>query len=125
MTKLTRRMIGLAGLLLLLAVLAGGVWAEANRATVTIGYTYDAAGRLISADYGSNSTTYTYDDNGNLLQRLTTGVPTAIGLETVTITAGQAPIIWLILLLCAVATLYLLKGNSRKEANYVNKTNQI
>lgn len=32
-------------------------------------YTYDAAGRIIGADYGANNTTsYTYDNAGNLLQ---------------------------------------------------------
>ena len=36
----------------------------------TITYTYDNAGRLISADYGGGKTiAYTYDNNGNLLTR--------------------------------------------------------
>ena len=35
----------------------------------TISYTYDPAGRLVSADYGGNRTTsYAYDNAGNLLQ---------------------------------------------------------
>lgn len=39
-----------------------------------IGYTYDAAGRLIKADYGEGRTiTYAYDANGNLLDRVVTG----------------------------------------------------
>jgi len=38
----------------------------------TINYTYDNAGRLTMADFGTNkSITYTYDNNGNLLQRNT------------------------------------------------------
>jgi uncharacterized repeat protein (TIGR01451 family) len=41
-----------------------------------INYTYDGAGRLTSADYGSNTlTTWLYDPNGNLLNR-TTAQPT-------------------------------------------------
>ncbi|MEA3486082.1 MAG: dockerin type I domain-containing protein [Thermodesulfobacteriota bacterium] len=37
----------------------------------TINYTYDNAGRLTGADYGSSKTiAYTYDNNGNMLQRV-------------------------------------------------------
>ncbi len=37
-----------------------------------IKFTYDGAGRLVTADYGSNTlTTFIYDPNGNLLQRAT------------------------------------------------------
>lgn len=41
-------------------------------------YTYDAAGRLIKADYGGNTVIYTYDASGNLLRRQSqvSGVPT-------------------------------------------------
>ena len=36
----------------------------------TVQYGYDAAGRLISANYGEgNAITYTYDAAGNLLRR--------------------------------------------------------
>ena len=36
----------------------------------TVNYAYDAAGRLIRADYGSStSISYTYDAGGNLLSR--------------------------------------------------------
>jgi YD repeat-containing protein len=39
-------------------------------ASTTINYTYDAAGRLIGADYGGRATiSYAYDANGNLLKR--------------------------------------------------------
>jgi YD repeat-containing protein len=38
----------------------------------SVQYTYDAVGRLVSADYGAARITYTYDDNGNLLTRETT-----------------------------------------------------
>lgn len=36
-----------------------------------VAYQYDAAGRLVSADYGTAHITYAYDDNGNLLTRET------------------------------------------------------
>jgi YD repeat-containing protein len=43
-------------------------------AGVAITYTYDAAGRLIQADYGSKRIIYTYDSAGNLTRReVTTG----------------------------------------------------
>jgi|Deesub1362A_J573_1020465.scaffolds.fasta_scaffold17696_3 YD repeat-containing protein len=48
---------------------ASGVGAEEQSET-SITYTYDAAGRLVGADYGEGQViTYTYDANGNLLQR--------------------------------------------------------
>jgi len=38
----------------------------------TVDYSYDAAGRLVAADYGSNAVSvFTYDLNGNLLNRTT------------------------------------------------------
>jgi hypothetical protein len=43
--------------------LASGVFAG------TVTYSYDAAGRLIKADYGTQSIAYTYDSAGNILQR--------------------------------------------------------
>jgi YD repeat-containing protein len=40
----------------------------------TVSYTYDAAGRLIQADYGEGaSIAYTYDAAGNLVQHTTAG----------------------------------------------------
>ena len=51
---------------LLLICMAGA----ASAANIT--YTYDAAGRLTTADYGGGkSIAYTYDNNGNLLQQVT------------------------------------------------------
>ncbi|MEA3339390.1 MAG: RHS repeat domain-containing protein [Chloroflexota bacterium] len=35
----------------------------------TVTYSYDAAGRLVGADYGNIYITYTYDAAGNLLAR--------------------------------------------------------
>lgn len=41
----------------------------------TVKYTYDAAGRLLSADYGNGKTiAYVYDKSGNLLSRTVGGV---------------------------------------------------
>lgn len=38
----------------------------------SVGYTYDAAGRLVKVDYGSGgSLVYTYDNAGNLTSRKT------------------------------------------------------
>jgi YD repeat-containing protein len=34
----------------------------------TIVYTYDAAGRLVMVDYGSQTLAYSYDDAGNLVR---------------------------------------------------------
>jgi YD repeat-containing protein len=48
--------------------------------STTIQYTYDAAGRLIKADYGGGkSITYTYDANGNLLSRVAVAGPVVPG----------------------------------------------
>lgn len=44
----------------------------------TVNYNYDTAGRLIRADYGSGvSISYSYDASGNLLSRTVTTIPTA------------------------------------------------
>ena len=43
---------------------------ESQSAGRTVAYSYDAAGRLISADYGEGRRiVYSYDDAGNLLRR--------------------------------------------------------
>lgn len=43
----------------------------------SVSYTYDAAGRLVKADYGSGgSIVYTYDSAGNLTSRTTTSAST-------------------------------------------------
>ena len=47
------------------------IWSSATHGS-TISYTYDAAGRLVTAGYGANRTTsYAYDNAGNLLQSST------------------------------------------------------
>ena len=44
------------------------------KSKITVTYSYDAAGRLVGADYGeSGNITYTYDAAGNLLQRQVVG----------------------------------------------------
>ena len=44
----------------------------------SVQYTYDAAGRLILADYGNGKTiAYTYDASGNLTSRTVTTAPSA------------------------------------------------
>lgn len=55
--------------LCLVAILAAVCFQSvaANAANVT--YTYDNAGRLVGADYDGTSITWTYDANGNLLNR--------------------------------------------------------
>jgi YD repeat-containing protein len=54
----------------------------------SIAYTYDNAGRLSKADYGSDrSIGYTYDTNGNLLQRTVQGTTT-----TYTLTVSVSPV---------------------------------
>ena len=74
MTKLTKYTVGLVGLLMLLAIIAGIAWAvNANRSTTTVSYSYDHAGRLTQADYGDGAIGYTYDNNGNLLERIVSG----------------------------------------------------
>jgi YD repeat-containing protein len=50
----------------------------------TVTYSYDNAGRLITADFGNNrKITYTYDNNGNLLER---SISTTIPQYTLTVT---------------------------------------
>ena len=42
-------------------------WSQETHAS-TIAYTYDAAGRIVAADYGAGkSTSYAYDNAGNLI----------------------------------------------------------
>ena len=48
-------------------LLVAGVPETSNGGTVK--FTYDLAGRLIKADYGTGTITYTYDAAGNLLSR--------------------------------------------------------
>ena len=46
------------------------IYRSTGSQSTTITYTYDAAGRLIGADYGGDvRITYTYDASGNLLRR--------------------------------------------------------
>jgi len=67
-----------------------------------VNYSYDAAGRLIRADYGTGgSIAYTYDNAGNLLSRIVINGATAGGTITSVNTAGSpasagiAPNAWL------------------------------
>ena len=74
MTKLTKHMVGILGLLVLLAVVASIAWAvNTNRPATTISYDYDGAGRLTQATYDDGSIAYEYDNNGNLLERIISG----------------------------------------------------
>lgn len=60
--------------------------------TITVAYTYDAAGRLTFADYsGDNTIAYAYDPNGNLTQR----VVQASSAEYVTNAPVPVPVNWL------------------------------
>jgi YD repeat-containing protein len=54
---------------MILVVLLSFFIGVASAAAGTVNYTYDAAGRLIKADYGDKAITYTYDKAGNLLER--------------------------------------------------------
>jgi len=59
-------------LLLPVALESRGAEEQSNTQTTarTIAYTYDAAGRLVAADYGNGRrVTYAYDNAGNLLRR--------------------------------------------------------
>ena len=62
----------------------------------TVNYTYDSAGRMIKADYGSAGViTYTYDKAGNLLSRVVAGATTGNG-PNITLVAnafGDTPLI--------------------------------
>ena len=72
---------------LCVAVLNISPWANAS----TISYTYDPAGRLVSADYGGNRTTsYAYDNAGNLLQ---SSQPTP-GITILDVSANQLTLTW-------------------------------
>ncbi len=56
--------------LLLLSFVSLSIWAD------PVTYKYDAAGRLVTADYGSAGViTYTYDKAGNLTNRTVTVPP--------------------------------------------------
>lgn len=53
-------------------------FATVAAAQSTVQYTYDALGRVISADYGAGKTvSYTYDKAGNRTSQVTTGFPAA------------------------------------------------
>ncbi len=52
---------------LLLIVFISWVTPDATSGTIT--YSYDAAGRLIEANYGDKSIKYTYDSAGNIVKR--------------------------------------------------------
>jgi YD repeat-containing protein len=57
----------------------------------TISYTYDAAGRIVAADYGAGkSTSYAYDNAGNLLQN---SQPTP-GITVVSLVGNQLTLSW-------------------------------
>ena len=79
-----------------------GLVPEPVGAAVTIQYAYDAAGRLLSADYGGGAKiTYTYDANGNLLTRLATPLdsddttpPADVAGFTATPGDGQVGLAW-------------------------------
>lgn len=54
------------------ALLPSPIDQSTDAQSTTVTYTYDAAGRLIEANYGSVAITYGYDNSGNLLQRTVT-----------------------------------------------------
>ena len=57
----------------------------------TVQYGYDAAGRLISANYGDgNAITYTYDAAGNLLRREVTSGQAFVSVSSASFAPGQA-----------------------------------
>lgn len=58
-------------------------WATAFAQNGSVGYTYDALGRLMSATYDTGAClTYTYDANGNRLS------------QTITVSAAGSPGTW-------------------------------
>jgi YD repeat-containing protein len=66
------------------------LWSPETHAS-TIAYTYDPAGRLIAADYGNGkSTSYAYDNAGNLLQSSQPSPGLVIG----PIVSGQFTLAW-------------------------------
>ena len=77
------------GLLLGLALLAGPTTRLASGGSVN--YSYDSAGRLILADYGSHHTTsYVYDPSGNLLLASAPAPAIVVG----SLAGGQLTLSW-------------------------------
>jgi len=75
---------------LLLLPFALLVWNGAANAS-TIAYTYDPAGRIVAADYGADkSTSYAYDNAGNLLQ----SSQPAPGITVVSLIGNQLTLSW-------------------------------
>lgn len=73
--------------MLAVLLLAGTV----TNCAASIAYTYDAAGRIVAADYGAGkSISYAYDNAGNLLQSSTPSPGLVIG----PIVNGQFSIAW-------------------------------
>ena len=73
-----------------LCAAALSLWSPTSHAG-TIAYTYDPAGRLVAVDHGGgNSTSYAYDNAGNLLQSSTPSPGLVIG----PIVNGQFSIAW-------------------------------
>ncbi len=73
--------------------LAGAVlgWRLLYASASTIHFTYDPAGRLVLADYGSNRTaSYAYDNAGNLLL---SSAPSP-GIIIASLTNGQLTLLW-------------------------------
>lgn len=85
----------------------------------TIQYTYDDAGRLTMADYGiSKRIAYGYDDNGNLLTRITVGE----------IVRGDVNIDGMVNLKDALVTLRILSGQSSPDsgiADYISTKQDV
>lgn len=107
-------MLGVVGLVAVVLLSANMAFA---RPVVTINYSYDDAGRLGVADYGTDSSTFSYDNNGNLLLRLTTAVPTAVGLESITINSEQLGKVglWLGLVGLGFISIFLLNRSRQKD----------
>ncbi|MDQ6633020.1 MAG: RHS repeat protein [Verrucomicrobiota bacterium] len=74
-----------------ISVLVLAVVIYGSTSASVINYTYDPAGRVVSADYGSSkSASYAYDNAGNLLQSSTPSPGLVIG----PIQNGQFSIAW-------------------------------